>query len=106
MKDGKGSWTFKGYKEDKKVINKGNVQFLGLWEYQEPEPNPEPNPEPKPKPKPEQPSTSVETSTSVFKQELPNTGTEELATFTPAVLAILGGLGLAAPALTKKKDEE
>ena len=106
VKDGKGSWTFKGYKEDKKVINKGNVQFLGLWEYQEPEPNPEPNPEPKPKPKPEQPSTSVETSTSVFKQELPNTGTEELATFTPAVLAILGGLGLATPIVVKKKDEE
>ena len=43
---------------------------------------------------------------SVAKQELPNTGMAEMNVFTPAVLAILGGLGLAAPALTKKKDEE
>ena len=114
VNDGKGNWVFKGYKEDKKVINKENVQFLGLWEYKEPEPKPdpkpelkpEPKPEPKPESKPEQPSTSVETSTPVSKQELPNTGTEELATFTPAVLAILAGLGLATPTVVKKKDEE
>ena len=43
---------------------------------------------------------------SVAKQELPNTGMAEMNVFTPAVLAILGGLGLAAPALAKKKDEE
>ena len=43
---------------------------------------------------------------SVAKQELPNTGMAEMNVFTPAVLAILGGLGLAVPALTKKKDEE
>ena len=43
---------------------------------------------------------------SVAKQELPNTGMAEINVFTPAALAILGGLGLAAPALTKKKDEE
>ena len=138
VKDGKGSWVFKGYKEDKKIINKENVQFLGLWEYveKEPEPKPEPKPElkpepeskPEPKPEPkrepeskpepkskpeleleqktEQPATSVETSISVSKQELPNTGTEELSTFTPAVLAILIGLGLATPTVVKKKDEE
>ena len=148
VNDGKGNWVFKGYKEDKKVINKENVQFLGLWEYKEPEPKPEPKPEsnpelkpepkpeskpelkpePKPEPKPElkpeskqeqpstsqeqpstsqeQPSTSVETSIPVSKQELPNTGTEELATFTSAVLAILAGLGLATPTVVKKKDEE
>ena len=40
------------------------------------------------------------------KQELPNTGTSEFNVFTPAVLAILGGLGLAAPVVAKKKDEE
>ena len=138
VNDGKGNWVFKGYKEDKKVINKENVQFLGLWEYKEPEPKPEPKPEsnpelkpepkpeskpelkpePKPEPKPEakpelkpeskqeQPSTLVETSTPVSKQELPNTGTEELSTFTSAVLAILAGLGLATPTVVKKKDEE
>ena len=43
---------------------------------------------------------------SVAKQELPNTGMAEMNVFAPAVLAILGGLGLAAPALAKKKDEE
>ena len=48
----------------------------------------------------------METSISVSKQELPNTGTEELSTFTPTVLAILAGLGLATPTVVKKKDEE
>ena len=43
---------------------------------------------------------------SVAKQELPNTGMAEMNVFAPAVLAILGGLGLAAPALAKKKEEE
>ena len=56
--------------------------------------------------KQEQPSTTEVKSTPVAKQELPNTGMAEMNVFTPAVLAILGGLGLAAPALTKKKDEE
>ena len=47
MKDGKGSWVFKGYKEEKKVINKENIQFVGTWEYIEkaPEPKPESTPE-------------------------------------------------------------
>ena len=56
--------------------------------------------------KPEQPSTPEVKSTPVAKQELPNTGTAELEVFTPAVLAILTGLGLAAPTVAKKKDEE
>ena len=56
--------------------------------------------------KPEQPSTPEVKPTPVAKQELPNTGTAELEVFTPAVLAILGGLGLAAPTVAKKKDEE
>jgi len=56
--------------------------------------------------KQEQPSTTEVKSTPVAKQELPNTGMAEMNVFTPAVLAILGGLGLAVPALTKKKDEE
>ena len=61
---------------------------------------------------PAQPATSAnaqatsQAQASVAKQELPNTGMAEMNVFTPAVLAILGGLGLAAPALTKKKDEE
>ena len=59
-----------------------------------------------PSTKQEQPSTTEVKSTPVAKQELPNTGMAEMDVFTPAVLAILGGLGLAAPALTKKKDEE
>ena len=50
--------------------------------------------------------TTSQAQASVAKQELPNTGMAEMNVFTPAVLAILGGLGLAAPALTKKKDEE
>ena len=56
--------------------------------------------------KQEQPSTSEVKSTPVAKQELPNTGTAELEVFTPAVLAILAGLGLATPTVAKKKDEE
>ena len=56
--------------------------------------------------KQEQPSTPEVKSTPVAKQELPNTGTAELEVFTPAVLAILTGLGLAAPTVVKKKDEE
>ena len=60
---------------------------------------------------PAQPATpatpaNAQAQASVAKQELPNTGMAEMNVFTPAVLAILGGLGLAAPALTKKKDEE
>ena len=68
----------------------------------------------------EQPSTpekttvpdksSVETeqsiTTPVSKQELPNTGTSEVEFFTPAVLAILSGLGLVIPTQGKKKYEE
>ena len=56
--------------------------------------------------KQEQPSTPEVKSTPVAKQELPNTGTAELEVFTPAVLAILAGLGLATPTVVKKKDEE
>ena len=56
--------------------------------------------------KQEQPSTTEVKQTPVAKQELPNTGTAELEVFTPAVLAILAGLGLAAPTVAKKKDEE
>ena len=56
--------------------------------------------------KQEQPSTTEVKSTPVAKQELPNTGTAELEVFTPAVLAILAGLGLATPTVVKKKDEE
>ena len=35
--------------------------------------------------------------------ELPNTGTAEMSVFTPAVLSILAGLGLAAPKFKKEK---
>ena len=52
------------------------------------------------------PKDSPTASDPVAKQELPNTGVSELNVFTPAVLAILGGLGLAAPVVAKKKDEE
>ena len=60
---------------------------------------------------PAQPATSAtpanaQSQDKVAKQELPNTGMAEMNVFTPAVLAILGGLGLAAPALAEKKDEE
>ena len=43
---------------------------------------------------------------TVSKQELPNTGTSEIEFFTPAVLAILSGLGLVIPMQKKKTDEE
>ena len=50
-------------------------------------------------------ATSVATSTdNGGKQlpELPNTGTAEMSVFTPAVLSILAGLGLAAPKFKKE----
>ena len=58
---------------------------------------------------PTKPATPVtpanaQAQASVAKQELPNTGMAEMNVFAPAVLSILGGLGLAATA--KKKDEE
>ena len=40
------------------------------------------------------------------KQELPNTGESDASLFTPAVLAILSGLGIVIPTVRKKKDEE
>ena len=70
-----------------------------------------PTPQPVEPATPGQPATpatpaNAQAQASVAKQELPNTGMAEINVFTPAALAILGGLGLAAPALTKKKDEE
>ena len=50
--------------------------------------------------------TEQSTTTPVSKQELPNTGTSEVEFFTPAVLAILSGLGLVIPTQRKKTDEE
>ena len=50
--------------------------------------------------------TGQSTTTTVSKQELPNTGTSEIELFTPAVLAILSGLGLVIPTQKKKTDEE
>ena len=50
--------------------------------------------------------TGQPTTTTVSKQELPNTGTSEIEFFTPAVLAILSGLGLVIPTQRKKTDEE
>ena len=50
--------------------------------------------------------TGQSTTTTVSKQELPNTGTSEVELFTPAVLAILSGLGLVIPTQRKKTDEE
>ena len=50
--------------------------------------------------------TGQPTTTTVSKQELPNTGTSEVEFFTPAVLAILSGLGLVIPTQKKKTDEE
>ena len=50
--------------------------------------------------------TGQPTTTTVSKQELPNTGTSEIELFTPAVLAILSGLGLVIPTQKKKTDEE
>ena len=40
------------------------------------------------------------------KQELPNTGESDASLFTPAVLAILSGLGIVVPTVRKKKDKE
>ena len=50
--------------------------------------------------------TEQSITTPVSKQELPNTGTSEIEFFTPAVLAILSGLGLVIPMQGKKTDEE
>ena len=52
-------------------------------------------------------SSNQEGNSSVgSKQELPNTGESEASLFTPAVLAILSGLGIVIPTVRKKKDEE
>ena len=42
---------------------------------------------------------------SSTKQELPNTGSMEVEFFTPAVIAILAGLGIVTPSLIKKKNK-
>ena len=55
----------------------------------------------------QQPSSNHEGNGSVStKQELPNTGESDASLFTPAVLAILSGLGIVIPTVRKKKDEE
>ena len=52
-------------------------------------------------------SSNHEGNSSVSsKQELPNTGESDASLFTPAVLAILSGLGIVIPTVRKKKDEE
>ena len=79
VKDGKGSWVFKGYKEEKKVINKENIQFVGTWEYIEkaPEPKPGPKPESKPEPKPEpKPGPKPEPNPGPNPQPAPSSSSE------------------------------
>ena len=43
---------------------------------------------------------------SSTKEALPNTGSVEVEFFTPAVLAILAGLGIVSPSLIKKKNKD
>ena len=100
VKDGKGSWVFKGYKEEKKVINKENIQFVGTWEYIEkaPEPKPGPNPQPAPSPSPEpkpKPELKPEPTPEIqYKKTgvLPNTGEKPSNVETFGVLAATGAI--------------
>ena len=103
--------ALEGYVFDKTTTDKNGTVFHHYKKATAPTPQPvEPaTPEQADQPAtPAQPSTpaNAQAQASVAKQELPNTGMAEINVFTPAALAILGGLGLAAPALTKKKDEE
>ena len=110
--------ALEGYVFDKTTTDKNGTVFHHYKKATAPTPQPV---EPATPGQAEQPATPTQPATpatpanaqatsqaqaSVAKQELPNTGMAEINVFTPAALAILGGLGLAAPALTKKKDEE
>ena len=106
--------ALEGYVFDKTTTDKNGTVFHHYKKATAPTPQPV---EPATPGQAEQPATPAQPATSatpanaqsqakVAKQELPNTGMAEMNVFTPAVLAILGGLGLAAPALAKKKDEE
>ena len=107
--------ALEGYVFDKTTTDKNGTVFHHYKKATAPTPQPV---EPATPGQAEKPATPAQPATpanaqatsqaqaSVAKQELPNTGMAEMNVFTPAVLAILGGLGLAAPALTKKKDEE
>ena len=106
--------ALEGYVFDKTTTDKNGTVFHHYKKATAPNQNPV---EPATPGQAEQPATPAQPATSatpanaqsqakVAKQELPNTGMAEMNVFTPAVLAILGGLGLAAPALAKKKDEE
>ena len=100
--------ALEGYVFDKTTTDKNGTVFHHYKKATAPTPQPV---EPATPGQAEQPATpatpaNAQAQASVAKQELPNTGMAEINVFTPAALAILGGLGLAAPALTKKKDEE
>ena len=106
--------ALEGYVFDKTTTDKNGTVFHHYKKATAPTPQPV---EPATPGQAEQPATpeqpaipatpvNAQAQVSVAKQELPNTGMAEINVFTPAALAILGGLGLAAPALTKKKDEE
>jgi len=106
--------ALEGYVFDKTTTDKNGTVFHHYKKATAPTPQPV---EPATPGQAEQPATPAQPAASatpanaqsqakVAKQELPNTGMAEMNVFTPAVLAILGGLGLAAPALAKKKDEE
>ena len=106
--------ALEGYVFDKTTTDKNGTVFHHYKKATAPTPQPV---EPATPGQAEQPATPAQPAASatpanaqsqakVAKQELPNTGMAEMNVFTPAVLAILGGLGLAAPALSKKKDEE
>ena len=106
--------ALEGYVFDKTTTDKNGTVFHHYKKATAPTPQ---SVEPATPGQAEQPATPAQPAASatpanaqsqakVAKQELPNTGMAEMNVFTPAVLAILGGLGLAAPALAKKKDEE
>ena len=106
--------VLKGYVFDKTTTDKNGTVIHHYKKATAPNQNPVKPTIPGQAEKPATPAQSATPATpanaqaqaKVAKQELPNTGMAEMNVFTPAVLAILGGLGLAAPALSKKKDEE
>ncbi|WP_298647446.1 SHIRT domain-containing protein, partial [uncultured Granulicatella sp.] len=71
-----GTWTFVGYTEDSKVINKEGVKFVGTWTFKENDP------------------------------ELPNTGTaSELGALSATIGAIFAGFGVSILRKKDSKDK-
>lgn len=87
-----GKWIFKGYDTNNKTVNKGDVNFIGIWEFEkgnEPsnpnnpsEPSNPPNPSEPEKPEPNNPSIPSEplNPNNPLKPSMPNNGSSTTTT--------------------------